>query len=344
MDGITVKELADHLNRDFDGAGNDRLVSVASLQNAGSGCLSFATGKGVRKVLRNTGATAVILEPDLAKDCPAARILSSEPKLDFARALDILVPVSRPAAGIADSARVSEKARVAPTASIAEAVIIGSGVVLDDDVVIESGAVIDRGSRIGAGTRIGANCVVRAGSTIGKDCVLHPGVVIGADGFGFVPDGNHWHKLRQLGSVQIGDRVEIGANSTVDRGALEDTVIADGVKLDNQIQVAHNVSIGADTLIAGCTAIAGSVEIGHSCTIAGGVGIAGHLSICPGVTITAMTLVSRSIEQPGVYSGSMPMDESTRWRKTSARLRRLDDMARRIRQLEQQAESKGEQE
>lgn len=339
MDGITVRQLAEHLGREFDGPADARLHEAASLRQAAAGALSFAQGEAARGPLRDTGATAVIVDPGLASDCPAARILSPNPRLDFAHALEILLPVPEIVPGVAASARVAASATVAAGARVAEGAILGEEVRIEDGAVVEAGAVIEPGCRIGPRTRVGANTVVRAGSTVGADCTLHPGVIIGADGFGFVPDGAHWRKLRQLGSVRIGDRVEMGANTTVDRGALEDTVIEDGVKLDNQIQVAHNVRIGADTLIAGCTAIAGSVDIGHSCTIAGGVGIAGHLSICPGVTITAMTLVSRSIEQPGVYSGSMPMDESGRWRRTSARLRSLDELARRVRKLEQQLDS-----
>jgi UDP-3-O-[3-hydroxymyristoyl] glucosamine N-acyltransferase len=169
--------------------------------------------------------------------------------------------------------------------------------------------------------------------SLGKRALLHPGAVIGADGFGIARDAAAWVKVPQLGSVRIGDDVEIGANTTIDRGALEDTVIEDGVKLDNQIQVGHNVRIGAHTAVAGCTAIAGSTVIGKRCMIAGGVGITGHIEICDDVTVTAMTLVTHSITEPGVYSGSLPMDTQQQWRKNSVRFRQLDAMARKLAQL-----------
>jgi UDP-3-O-[3-hydroxymyristoyl] glucosamine N-acyltransferase len=194
--------------------------------------------------------------------------------------------------------------------------------------------VVMRDARIGEDTRLAANVTLCQGVSLGKRGLLHAGAVIGADGFGIARDGAVWVKVPQLGSVRIGDDVEIGANTTIDRGALEDTVVEDGVKLDNQIQVGHNVCIGAHTAVAGCSAIAGSAVIGKRCMIAGGAGITGHIEICDDVTVTAMTLVTHSITEPGVYSGSLPMDTQQQWRKNSVRFRQLDAMARKLAQLE----------
>ena len=193
--------------------------------------------------------------------------------------------------------------------------------------------VLMHGAKVGEDSRLSASVTLCHDVSIGRRAILHPGAVIGADGFGIAPDATGWVKVPQLGSVRVGDDVEIGACTTIDRGALEDTVIEDGVKLDNQIQVGHNVRIGAHTAIAGCTAIAGSAVIGRRCMIAGGVGIAGHLEICDGVTVTAMTLVTHSITEPGVYSGSLPMDTQQQWRKNSVRFRQLDALARRVAEL-----------
>jgi len=194
--------------------------------------------------------------------------------------------------------------------------------------------VVGAGAVIGAGSRLVANVTICAGVRLGARVLVHPGAVIGADGFGLAREPEGWIKVPQVGSVSIGDDVEIGANTTIDRGAIEDTVIEEGVKLDNQIQVAHNVRIGAHTVVAGCAGISGSTSIGRNCMIAGAVGIAGHLEIVDGVVITGLTMVSRSIHKPGVYSGALPLDEARRWRRNAARFRQLDALAKRVARLE----------
>ncbi len=334
MGDRALRTLADQLKLEFEGDGDTRIGGVASIDSATEGELSFVTGRRYLESLGKTRAGAVLLPRELADHSPCACLLSDNPQADFARAALLLHPPEKPAPGISEAAHVASDASLAEGVHVAASAVIEAGARLGDDVVIEAGAVVGAGAEVGARSRIGRNCVITDRVRIGQDCRLHPGVVLGGDGFGFVPEDGAWTKVPQLGGVRIDDRVEIGANTTVDRGAIEDTVIESGVKLDNQVQIAHNVRIGADTIIAGCTAVAGSVDIGESCTIAGGVGIAGHLTICPGVTITAMTLVSRSIARPGVYSGSMPMDESSKWRRNSARIRQLDDMARRMGKLE----------
>jgi UDP-3-O-[3-hydroxymyristoyl] glucosamine N-acyltransferase len=194
--------------------------------------------------------------------------------------------------------------------------------------------VVERGARIGAHTQLRSRVTVGEDCAIGQRCLLHSGVVIGADGFGFAPDGDRWEKIEQLGAVSIGDDVEIGANTCVDRGALQDTVIEDGVKLDNLIQVGHNVRIGRNTAVAGCVGIAGSATIGPQCTIGGGAIVLGHLEIAAHVNISAGTLVSKSIHKPGHYTGIFPLDENANWERNAASLKQLYRLRERIKQLE----------
>jgi UDP-3-O-[3-hydroxymyristoyl] glucosamine N-acyltransferase len=229
------------------------------------------------------------------------------------------------------------KARLAPAEAgplIHPSAVIDPGAQVDPSARIGALCVVERGARIGAGTVLKSRVTVSEGCIIGERCVLHPGVVIGADGFGFAPHQGAWEKIEQLGAVRIGDEVEIGANTCIDRGALEDTVIEDGVKLDNLIQVGHNVRIGRHTAIAGCVAIAGSARIGAHCTIGGKTGIVGHLTIADHVHISAMSLVSRSIAKPGLYTGVFPLDDNASWEKNAATLRQLHSLRDRIKALE----------
>ena len=237
---------------------------------------------------------------------------------------------------------VAEGADVHPTASIGPFVAIESGVVIGAGSSIGSHSSIGEGSQIGEGCQIAASVQIYHGVRIGDRVVLHSGVVIGSDGFGFANDKGVWVKIPQIGGVEIGDDVEIGANTTVDRGALENTVIGNGVKMDNQIQVAHNVQIGDHTAIAGCVGIAGSAKIGRYCGIGGGAGILGHLEITDGVQVTAMSLVTKSIKDPGIYSSGTSVEPSKLWHKNYARFRQLDEMARRIKALEQRLEKNEE--
>ncbi|MEA5444397.1 UDP-3-O-(3-hydroxymyristoyl)glucosamine N-acyltransferase [Gammaproteobacteria bacterium AB-CW1] len=339
---MTLGELAEALGLQLEGDPARRIESVATIQSAGPGELCFLANDRYRQHLRSTRAGAVILHARDAADCPVAALLSDNPYADYARAAALLHPAGKAEAGISSSASVDPGATLGEGVHVGAGAVVGAGVELADGVEIGPGCVVAGPSRIGAGSRLRPRVVIEPGVTIGRDCLIHAGVVIGADGFGFAPDGDDWVKVPQLGGVRIGDRVELGAATTVDRGAIEDTVIGDGVKLDNQVQVAHNVQIGANTVIAGCTAIAGSSKIGRSCMIAGGVGIAGHLTITDGAVVTAMTLVSRDIREPGIYSGSLPMDDGASWRKNSARFRKLDDLARRVARLERELKDKGE--
>jgi UDP-3-O-[3-hydroxymyristoyl] glucosamine N-acyltransferase len=286
--------------------------------------LSFLANPKYRRQLEATHATAVLVAPENAASCRVAALVDPNPYLAYARIAGVLHPEAPAAPGIHPSAVVSAKARVAPSASVAALAVIEDDVQIDDWVLVGPGSIVQRGAHIGADSRLLTRGPVCAGVRIGQRCILHAGAVVGADGFGFAPDAGTWLKVPQIGSVQIGDDVEIGANTTIDRGAIDDTLVEQGVKLDNQIQVGHNVTIGAHTAVAGCVGISGSTTIGRRCMIGGGVGIAGHLTIADDVVVTGCSLVSASIRQAGSYSSGMPAVETRLWRRMVAHLRRLD--------------------
>lgn len=314
---------------------SELLVSgVATLAAATAGDISFLSNPKYREQLKGSRAGAVILSVADAAEWNGPALITANPYLAYAKVAACFAPGDDPSRGTHASACVDASAQVDPTAHIAAGASIGAGARIGSGASIGPNCTIETGAIVGDATVLSANVVLCRDVVIGARCLLHPGVVIGADGFGQARDGERWEKVPQLGSVRIGDDVEIGANTTIDRGALGDTVIDDGVKLDNQIQVAHNVHIGAHTAIAGCTAIAGSTRIGRRCMIAGGVGIAGHLEIADDVTVLAMTLVTNSIRDKGVYAGSHPLQDVRSWRRNSARLRQLDELARRVQRLE----------
>jgi UDP-3-O-[3-hydroxymyristoyl] glucosamine N-acyltransferase len=297
---------------------------VATLSHADPGALSFLANSRYRRQLESTRATAVLVGPNDAAACPVAALIDPNPYLAYARIADLLHPRSLPVPGIHPSAVVSSNARVSPSASVGPLAVIEDDVELGERVFVGPGCIVQRGARLGADTQLAARVSVCAEVRIGQRCIVHAGAVIGADGFGFAPDAGRWVKVPQVGTVQVGDDVEIGANTTIDRGAIDDTVLESGVKLDNQIQVGHNVTIGAHTAVAGCVGISGSTTIGRRCMIGGGVGIAGHLSIADDVVVTGCSLVSASIRQAGSYSSGMPAVETRVWRRMVAHLRRLD--------------------
>jgi UDP-3-O-[3-hydroxymyristoyl] glucosamine N-acyltransferase len=284
--------------------------------------------------LEKSQAGAVILSPAEADGCPVPVLLSANPQLTYARVASLFTPAGEDVPGIHPSAVVDSGARVAARVCIGPHCTVEADVVLEEGVFLGPGCVVGHNARLGAGTRLVANVTICHGVELGKRVLVHPGAIIGSDGFGLANDRGRWVKIPQLGSVLVGDDVEIGANTTIDRGALEDTIIEIGVKLDNQIQVAHNVRIGAHTAVAGCVGIAGSAKIGRYCNLGGGVGIAGHLEIADRVTVTGMSLVTKSITKPGVYSSGLGVETNRRWNKISARLRRLDELARSVIALE----------
>ncbi|GAC1299588.1 MAG: UDP-3-O-(3-hydroxymyristoyl)glucosamine N-acyltransferase [Steroidobacteraceae bacterium] len=305
-----------------------RISRVATLSRAGSGSLSFLANPRYRKQMQATRATAVLVGPEHAADCPVAALIDPNPYLAYAKIADLLHPQAALTSGIHATAVVARSARVAASASIGPLTVIEDEVDIGERVLVGPGCIVQRGARIGDDSRLISRVNLYAGVRIGRRCILHSGTVVGADGFGFAPDAGTWVKVPQLGSVQIGDDVEIGANTTIDRGAIDDTIVEHGAKLDNQIQVGHNVTIGAHTAIAGCVGISGSTIIGQRCMIGGGVGIAGHLTIADDVVVTGCSLVSASIRTAGSYSSGMPAVQTRMWRRMVAHLRRLDGKER----------------
>lgn len=331
--GVTLGELAVRFGCTLKGDPDVRVSHVATLEAAGPDAVTFLANPNYRRYLPQTRAGVVIVDPRLADACPGAALLAANPYATYARIAAVLHPLPAAIAGTHPGAFVDAAARVDATASVGPRAVIEAGAVIGARAVIGPGCVVMQGARIGADTRLIANVTLCHGVVIGERCILHPGAVIGADGFGLAPDRGEWLKVPQVGSVTIGNDVEIGASTTVDRGAIDDTVIADGVKLDNQIQVAHNVRIGAHTAIAACSGISGSAVIGQRCMIGGMVGIAGHLTICDDVVVTGESFVSGSIRKPGYYSSGLPIDETTRFRKNAARFTRLDELAREVKRL-----------
>lgn len=334
---VTLGTLAVRFGCELEGDPDVEVDAVSTLQNATPRTITFLANPKYRRHLAETRAAAVILEPKLAAQCPVPALLSPNPYVLYARVAAVLHPEPGFPPGIHPSAVVDREASIDDSASIGARAVIERGVRIGARARVGPGSVVLEGANVGADTRLVAQVTLCRGVQVGSRCLLHPGVVIGADGFGIAPDRNGWVKVPQVGTVRIGDDVEIGANTTIDRGAIEDTVIEDGVKLDNQIQIGHNVRVGAHTAIAGCTGVSGSSTIGKRCLIAGMVGIAGHISICDDVVVTGRTFVNHSIHQRGTYSGGLPMDEAKRWRRNSARFRQLDELARRVRALSRDA-------
>lgn len=310
------------------------ITDVCALSDASPCAVTYVTAEKYRGVLRLTNAGAVILTPDLAPDAPCPCLLVDNPTLAFARAIELLRPRTPIPAGRHPSAVIASTAQIHPSASIGALCVIEDGVQIDAGVEIGPQCVVQRDSVIGANTRLVATVTVCERTIIGKRVLLHPGAVIGREGFGFARDGARWVRVPQIGRVRLGDDVEVGTNSAVDRGALGETVVGNGVKIDNLIQIGHNVEIGANTAMAACSGISGSTRIGEGCTIAGAVGMAGHLEIGDDVHFTGMAMVTRSFEEPGVYSSGIPAMPSADWRRNVARFRHLDEMAKRLRRLE----------
>jgi UDP-3-O-[3-hydroxymyristoyl] glucosamine N-acyltransferase len=330
MPALTLGDIVARLGGEAVGEAGAPLTGVATLDSAGPGEIAFLTNPKYRSHLASTRAGAVILGRGDRDATTIPRIVAENPYAYYARAVALFHPERAPVAGVHPTAVVNAGARVAASAEVGPYAIIGSGCVVGEGAVIGAHCSLGEGVAIGAGTRLNPHVTLYAGCSIGSRCILHSGVVVGADGFGMAREAGRWIKIPQVGGVRVGDDVEIGANTTIDRGALDDTVIENGVKLDNQIQVAHNCVIGAHTVIAGCTGISGSVTIGRNCMIGGGVGIVGHLSICDGVTISGFTLVTKSITEPGTYTSGMPFMPHAEWLRNAAHLRHLDELARRV--------------
>lgn len=311
---------------------------IDTLADAGPGAIAFLNNARYRRQLASTRATAVIVSPADSDLCPVTALLHDNPYLCYARIASILHPPEVFTQGVHSSAVVSPSASIGEGCWIGACCVIGDGVQIGKNVFVGPGCVVEKGVQIGDGSRLLARVTLCHDVVIGREVLVHPGAVVGSDGFGLAQDGNTWIKIPQIGRVVVGDCVEIGANTTIDRGAIRDTVIERGVKMDNQIQIAHNVQIGENTAIAGCVGISGSTVVGRNCTLGGGVGLAGHLHFGDNTHFTGQSLVTRSFEEPGVYSGNLPAMTNREWRKMVARLRQLEGMARRLRRLERRLE------
>jgi UDP-3-O-[3-hydroxymyristoyl] glucosamine N-acyltransferase len=346
----TLDEIRAALGGELIGDGARRMSRIAPLASAGPDAITFLAQPRLATQLESTQAGCVIVTAGM-RDAAAARtavIVTDDPYAYYARLSQWWAARARtPAvAGVHASASVHPTAVIDPSASIGAHAVIEAGANVAAGALVGPLCVVGEGASIGAGTRLVARVHLGSGCRIGARGIVHPGVVVGADGFGFAPEGRgdarRWVKIEQLGAVRIGDDVEIGANTCIDRGALEDTVIEDGVKLDNLIQIGHNVRIGAHTAMAGNTGVAGSARIGAHCMIGGAANIVGHLEIADHVTITVATTVTRSIREPGVYSGAFPMDDNASWERNAATLRRLHELRERVKVLEKIADRAGD--
>ncbi|MDO9234555.1 MAG: UDP-3-O-(3-hydroxymyristoyl)glucosamine N-acyltransferase [Aquabacterium sp.] len=341
--GVTLGQLVDVLGGELHGDRDGLILAVGPLDTPNDGVIAFLSNPKYRVQLSTTRAVCVIVSP-AAKDEAVVRgaaIVTDDPYLYFAKLTQWWAAHTRPrpAAGVHPSAVVDPSAVLGHGVTVGPLAVVESGVVLGDDVIVGPHVVIGARARIGAQTRLAAQVTIGFDCVIGSRCILHSGVVIGADGFGFAPNKGRWEKIEQLGAVQIGDDVEIGANTCIDRGALDDTVVENGVKLDNLVQIAHNVRIGAHSAMAGCVGVAGSARIGAHCTVGGAGMILGHLTLADNVHVSSGTLISRSIHQPGLYSGAFPFDDNASWEKNAATLRQLHALRDRIRNLEKQVKS-----
>ncbi|MEY8878443.1 MAG: UDP-3-O-(3-hydroxymyristoyl)glucosamine N-acyltransferase [Leptothrix sp. (in: b-proteobacteria)] len=338
---VTLHDIHAALGGELVGDASIAIARIAALASADAQSISFISSARYRAQLADTAAACVIVMPELAADAAqrSAVIVTPEPYLYYARLSQWW----------AQRQRVRPPAGVHPSAVVAADVQLGAGASIGALAVVEAGAVIGVGAQIGAqchvgagvqvgeGTRLAPQVTLMPGTRLGARCILHSGVVIGADGFGFAPTQGRWDKIEQLGGVVIGDDVEIGANTCIDRGALDDTVIGTGVKLDNLIQIAHNVQIGDHSAMAGCAGVAGSARIGRGCTIGGAANILGHLELADGVHISAASVVMSSIKKPGLYSGIFPIDDNASWEKNAATLRHLHALRDRLRTLEKKS-------
>lgn len=332
--GLPLAQLADYIGARLVGDPDTPITGIATLQDAEIGQLAFLANPKYRKYLITTRASAVILAPDQVAGFSGNALMVDNPYHGYAQLTALFVKAPKPTPGIHPTAFVADSARIAEGVSIGPHVTVEAEATIGERASIGAGCYIGESCSIGSASYIYPNVSIHHGTTIGKRAILHSGVVVGADGFGFAPHQGEWTKIHHLANVVVGDDVELGAGTCVDRGALSDTVIGDGVKMDNMVQIAHGVRIGAHTVIAGCTAVAGSTEVGSHCVIAGGVGIVGHIKIAEKVTITAMTLVTKSIKQPGSYSSGTPMFSTREWRKQAVRFGQLEELRQRLKNLE----------
>lgn len=334
MQQVTLKEIGQLLNATIRGDDTQIVMSVATLEDAIEGQLSFLANSKYRAQLEATQASAVLLTEKDAADYKGTAIIVADPYVGFARVAQLLDTSPKAAVGIHPSAQIDASAKLGENVSIGANAVISANVILSDNVQIGAGSVVGESSIIGQNSCLWANVTLYHNVHIGTDCTIHSASVIGSDGFGYANENGNWIKIPQTGGVRIGNRVEIGASTSVDRGALSHTEIHDGVIIDNQVQIAHNVVIGQNTAIAGGTIVAGSSTIGKYCIIGGGCGISGHISIADGVHISGGTNVTSVIREKGVYSSATIAMENKLWRRNTVRFRQLDELFARVKQLE----------
>ncbi|MFA0810004.1 UDP-3-O-(3-hydroxymyristoyl)glucosamine N-acyltransferase [Microbulbifer epialgicus] len=315
-----------------------KINGLSTLQDANTEHLTFLANPNYRRFLKATSAGAVLVTKEFVDECPVSTLCVDNPYLAFARASALFNTAPKAEAGIHPAAVVHPEAEIGPGVSVAAGAVVEAFAKIGPRAVVGANCFVGEGSTLGEGSCLHAGAIVHHGCRIGSDCIIHSQVVVGADGFGFAPHKGEWIKIYQLGGVEIGDQVEIGANTCVDRGALGDTVIGRGVKIDNLVQIAHNVRIGDYSAIAACTGIAGSAIIGKHCALGGSSRIAGHVTIADGCQVTANTFVTKSIENSGNYSGGLPFSDSQSWRRNAVRFSQLDKMARKLKSLEKQLE------
>ncbi|AJR07644.1 UDP-3-O-(3-hydroxymyristoyl)glucosamine N-acyltransferase [Photobacterium gaetbulicola] len=342
MAGMTLADIAAKLGAELHGDGTVVIESIAGMATAGEGQITFLSSSKYRKQLADCQASAVMLKAADAEGFEGNALLMADPYLGYAKVAQLLDTTPASAADIAPSAFVDPTAELGENVSIGHNAVIEAGARIGNNAQIGAGCFIGKNAQIGAGTKLWANVTVYHNVVLGEQCLVQSSTVIGADGFGYANDKGEWVKIPQLGSVRIGNRVEIGACTTIDRGALDDTIIEDNVIIDNQMQIAHNVQIGYGTAMAGGTIVAGSTKIGKYCIIGGASVLNGHIEIADGVTITGMGMVMRSIEDKGMYSSGIPLQPNKEWRKTAARTMKIDEMNKRLKAVEKQLAEKGE--
>ena len=336
----TLAHLAELLDAKLIGDGQCEITGLATLQNAEPGQLSFLSNPSYVGQLKNSKASAILIDKKYLDSCPGNKLVTVIPYVSFAKATALFNNSPIPPAGVHESASVDASAVLGKNVSISANAVIAGNVSLGDDVVIGAGCYVGENVILGKACKLHNNVTLYHGVVLGKNVKIHSGSVVGADGFGFAFDGSKSVKIHQLGGVKIGDDVEIGAGSTIDRGALEDTEIGNGVKIDNQVQIGHNCKIGEHTIICGCAGIAGSVTIGKYCIMGGGSGVVGHISIADRVQVSAMSLLSQSISEPGIYSTGTIQAKTSQWKRNAIRFQQLDSIAKRLKEIESSTDKK----
>lgn len=334
----TLKQLADKIDAVVHGDENYLIDSLATLSTANAQQISFLANKKYNQQLSSTKAGAVIISSQSLSDCQTNALVMDNPYLGYALTAQLLDTTPKPAQNIHPSAQIASDVSLGKNVAIGANAVIEQGVVIADNAIIGAGCFIGEQAIIGEQSKLWANVSIYHRVKIGRNCLIQANTVIGSDGFGYANEKGQWLKIPQLGTVIIGDNVEIGASTTIDRGALENTVIKDGVILDNQIQIAHNVVIGENTAMAACSVIAGSTTIGKNCVIAGLVGINGHIEVGDGIVFTGMTMVTKNIRESGVYSSGMPCQTNKEWNKGNARIRKLESILARMKSAEHDIE------